>query len=79
MQGHYPIIAGVIEGQNDLIIIHKDRVEESFNQSLLAVNIGVVHICKLMQEEQNVFLFQSHILFYFGRCQGCLEFCLLLV
>ena len=66
MQGHYPIITGVIEGQNDLIIIHKNGVEKSFNQPLLTLNVGVVHICKLMQEEQNMFLFQSHIFFYFG-------------
>ena len=66
MQGHYPIIPGVIEGQNDLIIIYKNGIEKSFNQPLLTLNVGVIHIGKLMEEEQNMFLFQSHIFFYLG-------------
>ena len=55
-------VFGVVEGKDDLVIVDEHRVQEDFNEPLLAFNVGVVHVCKLVQEESDVFLLQTQLL-----------------
>ena len=67
MQGDGSVVAGVIKSKDNLIIIDEHRIQEGLDQSLLAISIRVVHSSKLMQEENDVLLFQSQILFQLYR------------
>ena len=73
MESDGAVIAGIVECQHDLIIIDKHRINESFNEPLLAFNIGVVHLGKPVQEIKNVLLFQAHVLFQLCGSQGILK------
>ena len=73
MESDGAVIAGIVERQHDLIIIDKHRINESFNEPLLAFNIGVVHLGKPVQEIKNVLLFQAHVLFQLCDSQGILK------
>ena len=62
MEGQDFSILGVVEGKDDLVIIDEHRVQEDFDEPLLAVNVSVDHVCELVQEEPDVFLLQSQLL-----------------
>ena len=62
MEGQGFDLFGVIEGKDDLVIIDEHRVQEDLDELLLAVNVGVVHVCELVQEEPDVFLLQTQLL-----------------
>ena len=50
MQGNGSVITGVVESKDDLIIVDEHRVQEDFDEPLPAVNVGVVHFRKLVQD-----------------------------
>ena len=52
MEGQDFDLFGVIEGNDDLVIVDEHRVQEDLDEPLLAVNVGVVHVCELAQEER---------------------------
>ena len=54
MQGHGPIVAGVVKSNDNLIIIDEHRVQEGLDQPPLTVDVGVIHVGELVQEEQDV-------------------------
>ena len=62
MEGQDFSIFGVVEGKDDLVIADEHRVQVDFDEPLLAVNVGIVHVCELTQEEPNVFLLQTQLL-----------------
>ena len=79
MEGQDFSVFGVIEGKDDLVIVDEHRVQEDFDEPLLAVNVGVVHVCELVQEEPDVFLLQTQLLLQPGCGQCHPEFLLLLL
>ena len=79
VEGHSAVIAGVVESQDDLIIVNEHGIEECLYQPFLAGNIGVIHIDELVQEKFNVLFLSPKILFQLGRSQSELQFGLLLL
>ena len=69
MEGDGSVIAGVVKSKDDLIIIDEHRVQESFDQPPLAIDVGVIHVGELMKEKQDVFLLESQILSQLGCSQ----------
>ena len=62
MEGEDFSIFGVVEGKDDLVIVDEHRIQKNLDEPLLTVNVGVVHVCELVQEEPDVFLLQSQLL-----------------
>ena len=59
MQSNGSVIAGVVESKDDLIIVDEHRVQEGLYQSILTVDVRVVHSRKLMEEEYDVLFLES--------------------
>ena len=51
MESDGSVVAGVVKSKADLIIIDEHRVQESFDQPPLTVDIGVIHVGELMKEK----------------------------
>ena len=79
MQGHRPVVAGIIKGQHNLIIVHEYGIEEGFYQPPLTVDVGVIHVGELMEEEEDVLFLESQILFQLGSGQRRLKVAFLLL
>lgn len=79
MEGDGSVIAGVVKSKDDLIIIDEHRIQEGLDQPLLAVDIRVIHSCKLMQEENDMLFLQTQIFFQLGcgKCHSEILFLLL--
>ena len=79
MEGHGFVVVRVVEGKDDLIIVDEHRVQEDLDEPLLAIYVGVVHLCELVQEEPDVFLLQTQLLLQPGCCQSHPKLFLLLL
>ena len=79
MEGQDFSVFGIVEGKDDLVIVDEHRVQEDFDEPLLAVNVGVVHVCELVQKEPDVFLLQTQLLLQPGRRQSHPKLFLLLL
>ena len=79
MEGQDFSILGVVEGKDDFVIVDEHRVQKDFDEPLLAIYVGVVHVCELVQEEPDVFLLQTQLLLQLGRRQSHPEFFFLLL
>lgn len=50
-QRNCAVVSGIIEGQNDFVVVDKNRIEKCSDQLLLTVTIMTVHGRKPMQED----------------------------